>query len=503
MSNKEDPMKYDSDFSDILSTCKYSSDDPRLQDFIGDFGHMRGDAPYQRAYIWKLPYKIRLIKSIFFSIPIGPFHRAKIGDSLNWYVLDGKQRFGAIRAFMGQANEKDDNFSVTMKDKDGVSHRVTYLAMLAANARVKEHTHKDPGYKVSKSDKFLLELLRKFRSYRIQLVDWEDTTFEQQCAIFNAINYSKELTTDERIYCPNFLSKKVIDYIFSTSISHYLGDNLDNALLRNKRMRPIRYCHNIMMLCFGDNLNSEGVIKEVGKVRAEKSARNLHFKCVGSHIVDTRPMTDEILMKLELFESAQLLRQAAKTLRDIINFKSGLPTVKGHVVFDLIVYMIHRHQLGRLTMSECQENIEELHDVVLSFIKRKHKELAHGGTSTKKDSIEKRQHLLGEMMHERGLFQNKKNEPISEHRKTINRMESNGKCAICDRVLTRKTAQNDHVDSKNKTSNDDLSNLLCDYCNRSKGDISRKQSEQISQYFMLNSQDKERVKSEVEDAPSR
>ncbi len=513
----------------VLAKCRAMPTDVQLVEFIHDLAFYNPNPPYQRSDIWKLPFKQRLITSIFYGIPIGFIHLApwsalsqKYFDSsyletseqsvvptippylenttLHKYILDGKQRICAIRSFMGNNDSDSDNqFSIKIKDEKGKDHVVKYEYLLAARqAGEKDLEQIKNGLKPTSSPKeiFFQKLYHKFDHYRMYIVNWDNNKIEDQCAIFTAINYSKELSTEESMYCPNFLTRMLLEYVFKI-VDKHLHNYLELNVKSNSRMKGVRFCHNVCFLCFGQTFNDEFCIRDITKIPLAKSARCIQKELLKLEISEITP---EVLEDMGIDSNLKILDQCCKILARAIEHdpktggsKDFCNTIKRHNFIDMLGFMIQNCQLKYTSINKLKENIPVLHKLLDSLIEEKridpakeHQSKLSGrdGSSTKKYGLDLRNKFLNNKANVLGLLNDERlKNPISDTDKTLVRLRSDGKCEMCKIPLTDKSIRHDHVFATSKSSST-YSGLLCDICNDEiKRDLSPSQIIDLSDYF--------------------
>ncbi|MEI8270263.1 MAG: DUF262 domain-containing protein, partial [bacterium] len=184
-----------------------------LGEVIQQLAYYDLDAPYQRDECWGPTAERNLIQSIFRSIPIGAIHLVKQGEKSSfWNVLDAKQRISSIKHFT------ENKFSVKYKGEE------FYWRDL------KEH-----------ENKWLLDI---FLKYEMILVEWEPMSISMQRNLFEIINQSASLNVAERIYCPNFLARSLLKYIYKNCFEH-LTDSIRGEIKNDKRFSGVMWAHRI------------------------------------------------------------------------------------------------------------------------------------------------------------------------------------------------------------------------------------------------------------------
>lgn len=246
--------------------------------------------PYQREACWTKQQKIAFIQSCFNpSMAIPPFYlcrKAGRKPSHVYSAVDSQQRSLAIRGFMS------DEFPVTLIEvRSGPSGEPKHVKRRFLWSDLA--TTDEPG---------LIELKDSFLGRPLDIILFDKMDDDQQRKIFLGLNNGTPLNPDEVNYCPNYLSRAVLDSVFDRVFRRDqvvdfgedeggpgLAAFLQSSTRHRKRFRHMRMAHEVLILTAGlkgvkDDIDGdkyetgEPAPRSCKRTDRQKSAASMHGK---------------------------------------------------------------------------------------------------------------------------------------------------------------------------------------------------------------------------------
>jgi len=435
-----------------------------LLNYLGSSGKVYNfDTIYQRgSNIWPEYMKQNLIKSILANVPVGYIHLIAIKEDADRYnVCDGKQRWECVLEFV---NNK-------------------FFVEWNGNRYFFNDIKKHP------------ELLRQFMNYTWDIRAWEPMTILEQRDLFERINAMSSLNCHEKLYCPNFLTKSLLMYIFNDCLRP-IHSHLRSEISGNERYAGIRWVHNLMYARFGLTFLGSRVAKFATKSDIEKSTKrieNYFITIIGENSlkddIEENIINIDILEKTGLLQNVNLIENTAKILAEIIDFKKvpGKNCIEKNAVIDLIIWFSEHIEAKTLKQNQIKEHLETFHKIAWEYISRRSQEdlVNHQGNST---NLSKKMELINEIAISYKVDLGCKKKFINQSTKTeayVKAIENDCLCPICNAEL-KEDSQYDHVNPSSKNSETSI-RLVCKNCNQSKNDISLNQTNILQKYMIENS----------------
>lgn len=434
-----------------------------ISDILEEEGDWRDDAPYQRDYAWDETRDSKLIISIFNKIPIGSFHIVKdVSQKFHW-ILDGKQRRHAIMMFENNVIKvpvsitDSDVIIPVIEDKESKKNKY-YLTL----SEMKNH----------KDDRVRL-LAKSFKKFKIPYTQWEPMEILAQRDVFSQVNYSSSLNKNERIYCPNFMAKKLLQTIFDTYFMCYLKDYFGyKPVPNNKRFSGIRYLHNLCYICFGEDMKSGfDESRHIDMKQITSSARYIHDYFLKNNINEQQELNESILKELDLWESINLISKCAKMFQLVVCHKNKFPKpFDAILILDVLLFWIKNIRAKTLTIAQIEKDIDKFHLFISEYAqwRDKHSDIKNHSTTVYK--MQERLSQMESVLIKIGIDMGKKNKSIPNIEKAIAIMNNNGHCESCNEKLTDDDLNCDHVNSKSTSSKTKVG-ILCQKCNKIKSNL--------------------------------
>jgi hypothetical protein len=284
-------------------------------------GHVDTRPPYQRDGVWSRRQKIAFIQSCFNeNMAIPPFYLCmKKGrrQRVKFSNVDSQQRTLTIMGFF------QDEFPVTIMEvrplKDGGERHVSRRFLWSEVS-----TNED-----------LWELKEAFLRRKIELVIFDPMDDDDQRKIFMGLNNGTPLSPDEVNYCPNYLTRAILEHGFervfrSTTISENFTDEdreygpglaafMQSTNRDRKRFRHLRTMHEVLILCAGvcgsskDHTGDKYDVTEpqpsgCRRVDRQKSATSMHAVLKTAELEYDGLRMDEEYESPDIEKALELLR---------------------------------------------------------------------------------------------------------------------------------------------------------------------------------------------------
>lgn len=406
--------------------------------------------PYQRGIVWDSADQSDLICSILSGIPVGSIHLVQWQNKNGHWVLDGKQRGTSIKKFM------ENKLSIGLI-VDGKATNFNYENM-------------------AKSDNSeITSLLERLENYQLQLTIYDYMPFEEQAALFNKINYQKNLGICEKIYCSNFHTRLYLDYIVRNYFDG-IQSNLANKQVRdNTRYGVYRIVHTVGFMSFGPMFNGVFDIRKADKSNLESSASSIHLECIKKGIVARSKHLSEdefndMVKILDIEYETQCLIDIVQQTSDILNFvktdhRKNLNSID---VQDIMIFLMKKMQDKEVTPSFIHDNLVDFHKVFFGYVANRGNPQHSTDPSEVIRRMDSFQKLYIDNIKDTGV----KGKKIPENIDTILRSTVTN-CQRCGISLTSDTFTIDHINPSSTSSITDYQ-VLCRTCNSMKGNYSQK-----------------------------
>lgn len=418
------------------------------------------NAPYQRDQCWSQKDQKALIRSILANIPIGSIHVVEKHDKSGfYYVLDAKQRLCAIQAFI------NNDFSVKWENKE----------LKYKDFQLPENKH----------------LMSKFLDHQSKVVKWEYMPLLKQRVLFEIINLQSPLNPNERVYCPRFFARLLMNYIYKNSFNKIIV-HTRKEIAENKRFAGDAWVHKICHLCFGPNLTDTFAIRQLSKAKIEESALEIDKKLCNyfSSQLESGTFTDscieeDVIKHLKIHSQIELLKKTSNEVLECMNhFQKLEKKVCAVTLMDVISFIIEKVQLGILTIAQMTEDRGTFHALFSKYqIEKEKNNFAKHTTDVV--SIAMRKVLFEKIYDELGIDQSVKNTLATADQKSIALMNAKANCPITGTALTDENVRVDHVNPKSKCGETNFC-AVSNSGNSSKSNHTKKSTKQISDYICEN-----------------
>ena len=416
------------------------------------------NAPYQRNKVWSKRLKKSLIESILAGLPIGPVHLVpKEEKGATSWIIDGKQRLSSIDSFTKNEfdimwDEKKLNWNILQKNEN----------------------------------QYLLE---RFQTYQMSLIIWPSMSLLTQKEIFEMINTYEKLSTAEKIYCPNFLSQSLFEYIYKNCFSG-LAKHARGEMRLNKRFSGIYWTHKISVIAWGAILNDKWATRKIDFTNIKRSAVEIneslckYFTEKGNlEEFKSDLITKNVIEDLGYKSQINFMKKINDAIVYCIDYRGDLPKQIPSVdLTDIAVGFYKKAQDMVITASFIKENAELFHDFIIRFISEKKQEIELSRHTTDKNSIEIRNVLFNKLFDQLEIDKTKKNKPIPPVNRALALLKADTQCPITGEELTPKNTQIDHVLPKSKYGHTDYK-AVSSTGNRNKSNHTENSIEKISSYM--------------------
>lgn len=462
--------RFDSESLEKLNDLKpFSLSIKTLSNYNSD-GRLNLEPSYQRKNVWPLAYKQELIQSIMKDIPIPTIFFVAQKETVSvqaptqtYSVLDGKQRTKAILEYW------NNEFSVVI---DALSNKpMNKKELEESNDPLAKH------FFGKLSDKVLY--ISCFPSMKI----------ENQRNIFMVLNHSVPVSPNEKVYCENFLVKSFMSAMWDRTFRDYKcfeskikGKNKTQEHKIYGRYDNLRYIHSIMMKLFGYTLedvasNPIYCSRPLSKDQIRKSAAKLESELRTLGYVDGDEVTDEILSKMKIVKQVRVLTSVASALRSTFEYGEMLSKWEKNIIRDATLLFVALAYNNEFTPSQLREQSKILYDVLTEYAQwvtaETSKEIKSESLSSK--VINSRTKKLYDMFTaaclKSGVDITQKNKLLTTNEIRQAKLESDGLCPMCGRLLTDHNVEIDHVDPKSKFG-ETVKIAICGDCNGRKSNWS-------------------------------
>ena len=396
--------------------------------------------PYQRGSIWSNNYKAKLIASILKGIRINTIHIAlNPTDKTSYYVIDGKQRLEAIQSY------KNGEIWVAIEKKDLTMLKLDFQTLMRSDdidAVLYRNKWVDSSLMVTE-----------------HIIEDRDVTetIKEHIRIFRNVNCSKELSAEEKMLCPAFMTRKFLQYLHDNGFGKVCEHSSTN-IKSNDRLEALGSLLTICYTSFGSNLNDiDGfAFRNIKSADVTPSAEGLHeFLWINN--LDANTQFDlELLKKMGLDIIASRVKKASKWLYSILSFKNDIPKeiLKGQL-FDFMIFLLKKIEQNILTDNfvYAKGNLEKMYQWFIEFLDLRFdylKDVGSNDSAGRKDAIERR-HNLAEQVWSKYFKDEIKNKSVSAHKKRKALAKSQDRCPYSGERLRKDNSAIDHISPKSYT----------------------------------------------------
>jgi hypothetical protein len=322
-------------------------------------GYYDPNPPYQRGIVWKKKLKVKLIRSIMCGMPINNVHLVKKGENKNTphsYILDGKQRITTIVSFI--RNEFSVKVPPSLLQGTGINRK---------NYRI--------FWKDIQNEAHPLHYLeQRIMDFTINATEWDPMGFAEQLVLFNTINTSASLCSEEKIYCNYYPTRFLLEYLFNNSfkkIHRFMPANCrdKNNGGTNRRFKGIRLLHHLLILSYGKKLDDHFAFRSVNQVIVEGSCKQIEKLLVEKGVDATTIFSVDLLRRLGLHKVHEELKTIGNLFEQIVNYKNFLSMEfdKNALVF-ILSFLLKKYREKALTSSLVEHNLEEFHQMITKYL---------------------------------------------------------------------------------------------------------------------------------------
>lgn len=420
--------------------------------------------PYQRAVVWKGSLNADLMMSIFDGTPIGAIHFVRKKNGIKKWVLDGKQRLSCVKSF------RDGKFKIKINFKNKII---------------------SVGWEdISDPENELYFLYQRICEFPVSVVTWDNCSFEEQKEIFERVNNSLPLNSWEVIYGQHFIVKQLLKYMFDNCF-------IDKSFLKKQcsgdyRNGGIKLLHSLMVLSFGDRFEDVFAVRNLSSKTIENSCKKLEQKLRNVNL-DANTEFDELMIReCGLEDQVNTVKMASRWFEKACNYKNPLTkgkTFEGIFILDVIAFMINKYQIGQLTNSYVEQNLEKIYEFIKRWNDYKNKDQqttqAIKSRTTNTRSIEVKVKEMERIFGELSFDTTTKGKKITAGQKLSAVLEASPVCPISGIYLTDKNTQFDHV-TPSSVSGETKVHVLSDFANRRKSDQALDTVEATVKYMKNN-----------------
>lgn len=246
-------------------------------------GKVNLDPVYQRRTAWSRVQKTDFIASCFndMCIPALVYVKREVGKggpNGTWLYdcIDGYQRQQTINEWY------DNQFSIpvtmTYGNRPPQTERYTWAQMLELES-------------------VFTTLIDRFKEREIEVVTFEHMDVEACRKIFLALNAGSPLSVDEKIYCPNYMTRRLCDEVFKIVFGG-LKEMMSTTIRSGYRYKNIRPAHEAILLACGPGLDEEFEVRSLQTSKVKESAEIVHEALKTAGLDFESEINDEVLDKL-------------------------------------------------------------------------------------------------------------------------------------------------------------------------------------------------------------
>jgi hypothetical protein len=457
---------------------KFKSDKNPIYTIMTGLNSYDTNPPYQRAVAWREPMQIAVIKSIMNKLPIGSLHFVMKPNGHQKWVMDGKQRLTAIESFM------NNEFCIPIIDNGSSNIEVPLTA-----AQEENMTGCITWSDIQDSrDQRIKQLEKKFFNHNVEVVDWDTMSILEQRDIFNQINAQESLSNNEKIYCSEFMARKLFSFFFDECLQPMAQHIKRKEVRTNYRYTGTRFAQHICTLCYGYHLNEKFDIRDIGGKKTKEAAKDIHEKFIQKGIGENKIFDLDLVESFGYREIYDSLKRMSAVVDDVMRGEivtSNTSTFKNshdsNTLMDLLCFFIKKEQEGVITPSFVRENKKVFGEFACKYYRLKaEKQLSHRSVATVE--LKARYDTLETTWNELELDKGVKNKLPSNIDHVVARLESNGKCPVCGDPLYDDTIALDHVKPKSKFSETPFV-YTCKRCNGTKSNLTLANVKQVGDYI--------------------
>lgn len=393
--------------------------------------------PYQRYSVWNLDYQAKLLFSVLSGITVSPIHISRSPyDNTSFYIIDGKQRCEALLSF------KMGIIYLLINKDNGKCLKLDFETLMRS---------KDPEVVIYRN---------KWDDYNFTIeehkIEEDNPTkiLERHMQIFEYINYSKELSDQEQVLCPNFMARKLMTFLYEECFEKTGYDSMLKSELRSEgRMKGLAFLLGVVSTAFGQDLSDlKGFgIQGTGKNKLKISAEATHLLFWNNGIYANDKITKDILKDIKLEHVLERLKTVVRWFYDIINLENDIEKdlTKG-ILTDYFIFFFKKMEDSVLTDSVVYSNgiLKRLNSWFIKSFEKREEYLKNEGNNdscARKDALERRYEILKIEWDKCFPDIKKKNKsiPSSERRKAL--IKSGSHCEYSGARLNRKNNAVDHT----------------------------------------------------------
>lgn len=395
--------------------------------------------PYQRGVVWNNTRRRKLIDSIICGRSINAVHMAlKNNDPLcdEYYVIDGRQRIETIRKF------KNCDFNVLLKIDDETSKEVSYDAIVTLS---------------KKGNRYCSKFLDIFYSYEIDYNEYDKMTIDQQRDLFDCINQTEKLHSNEILYCSKYLTKKFYEFVWENVFCD-IKKWFKKCIANNNKFKGTRFAHEVCRLCFGEGFNDLFSPQNIGNEDMTKISSNFDKRLVSDGLVAFDNITLDYVINIMSSDNYYLLKKVCKVVNNALEINS-IPdtTFDVNLIFDFIIFTVNKFQQKIWNVSYCTSVLKDINELFMDYRLYKIENKNITQNSKGKFKIENRMNIFETIYNDdKYMFDRcKKDKEFSKIEKENIILDSNGICPITNSKLTLENSEIHHekgkkLSSKNK-----------------------------------------------------
>ncbi len=437
--------------------------------------------PYQRKFCWPQKYQTELIETIIDGDTINAIRLVETSRD-KFVALDGKQRLTTIFRFMNS----DFPIEVPLTDNHGHSKKVKFtfkkIEEIASN---KNHKYNTAAF----------ALLRKIKNHRIECAIYDNMSLDKQLIRFNRINFSKELKQQEKEFSKYFYAKIFLEYLckhFCFKIlaqkSKYQNDNRSRDLVWALRLFYVIWGYEGLssgkpLPNLDRLLNSS--IKEGSYIN--KFIISLNDK-IKKYVDDNKDeMNDniedpeEIIKMIEKFNWLDSLKDIKRYL-DIIGNDFFKDKVNAWTLIYYPAFIMTKVYVDKSVTYNSFIQDQYMHkSMAIDYLKWVVVTPDKTRRQAQKNHFNDHKNQLNNLFLALNLDKGIKKKYIPQHARDFAKLESNGKCSVCEAELTLDNIQIDHVQPSSLFSTTNYK-AVCKVCNRQGSDNTPATLERLLSY---------------------
>jgi len=424
--------------------------------------------PYQRDAAWNTEYQEVLVGTLIeggrlISSPIFIEVVNEDGEVVGYICNDGKQRITSI-----------DNFvlgKISARLSDGTTITYAKLSEKSADAQTKASN-------------------RRFKEANWSVNIMPPMPIEDQRDLFELINRSESLSTNEKIFCPNFHAK---------ALSHQLLKVFKKEIVavekaKMTRFRDLRFVANVLHKVYGYRMDSLTDVRTTDRSITTKDitkfAKEIHKCAVDNHHKDGTLFDDTIMKKMGIDKAYACVVSVVKALGKVYRRIPYSKKWELSCIRDSLMMFTYLNATNRLTTSQIDEHRPVIFDILNEYQRAMAPDLRELGCQDSQ-TLSKRQGRLWDIIVQKCGANNIDLEPkrknLTSEESMMAMINAGNECVMCGSVLTDDNCQIDHLDPKSKSSIH-IPVVICTDCNLRKGNWSASEYQNYSDYVMNQKQ---------------